>query len=196
MLLLLLLLWVGRKAKVGTHTHEGTEKIVEKDVPCHDQKRANRKKEELMQTGVLCLCCCLLAFRCCSAVVLITRSQSVHLSEIRRAMPCQTLPSLLHPVMDPVFFCVSSSPFPIHACLVSANSYAKNAAHHSFIRDKGKKKRQDAAAAVDEGSDAIHAPPCSKPNEKKRQKKPMVELSHAMQCDAFARCGSPQTCLP
>lgn len=39
--------------------------------------------------------------------------------------------------MDPVFFCVSSSPFPIHACLVSANSYAKHAAYRSLILTKG-----------------------------------------------------------
>lgn len=154
------------------------------------------RKEELMQTGVLC--CCFLAFRCCSAVVLITRSQSIVPSP-RYAMPCHARP--FHP-----FFIqwwtpsssVSSSPFPSMPAWYPPTPMPKMPPTAPLFVTK-EKKRQDAAAAaaVDEGSDAVHAPPCSKPGQrKKRHKKPMVELSHAMQCDAFARCGSPQTCLP
>lgn len=130
-----------------------------------------------MPTGALC--CCFLPFRCCCCCS--HHPLPAHLP--RYAVPCQTLPSLLHPVMDPVFFCVFL-PFP-RPCLVSANSYAKNAAHRSFICDKGKKGQDAAAAAaaaVDEGSDAVHAPPCSKTKTKRKKASGRVLPCDAMRC--------------
>lgn len=97
-------------------------------------------------------------------------------------MPCQTLPSLLHPVMDPVFFCVSSSPFPIHACLVSANSYAKNAAYRSFILTKGGKKDKMLLLLLMRGPMPFmprHAP---NPTKKKKKKDRSQWSSCPMRC--------------
>jgi hypothetical protein len=158
------------------------------DVSCHDQKRANREKEEeLTPTWVLC---CFLLSAAAAAAVLITRRppnpsipRLVSVSEIRHAMPCPSFPS--HPVMDPVF-CLP----PLSHARCPPTPMPKMPPAALFIVTKG--KRHD--AAVDEGSDAAHAPPCSRTRKKKRSQ--MVEFYHAMRCDAVRTMWIPTNMPP
>lgn len=130
-----------------------------------------------MPTGALR--CCFLPFRCCCCCS--HHPLPAHLSEIRRAMPDPSIPSSSSDGPR-LLLCLPPLPRP---CLVSANSYAKNAAHRSFIRDKGKQGQDAAAAAaaaVNEGSDAVHAPPCSKTKTKRKKASGRVLPCDAMRC--------------
>lgn len=86
--------------------------------------------------------------------------------------------------MDPVFFCVSSSPFPIHACLVSANSYAKHAAYRSLILTKGGGKDKMLLLLWMRGP--MPFMPRHAPNPNERKKKDRSQWSSCpMRCNAM-----------
>lgn len=135
-----------------------------------------------MQTGVLC-CCCFLAFRCCCGFSSPAPSPPV------RDTPC-------HAMLDPSIPSSSSDgprlllcvflPFP-HSCLPGIRQLLCQKCRLPLLySDKGgKKKDKMLLLLLMRGSDAIHAPPCSKPNEKRKKKDRSQWSSCPMRCNAM-----------